>query len=175
MVLFVFQLTSGASRVHYFPNNICRNSVFKRFIATWQITKCGNPWVARSTDTFQPSSLSCNLTGMNRTQRLVDYPLHAISLKCPQLWGTVLLKLASIAFHTEGRVLNVYTLCPCLVSCYVIAANALVRLHINYEEEGDIAKRSLGIISTKKAHFAKVWDPIIRSQRKSQTGKGLSL
>lgn len=68
-----------------------------------------------------------------------------------------------------------YTLCPCLVSCYVIAANALVCLHINYEEEGDIAKRSLGIISTKKAHFAKVWDPIIRSQRKSQTGKGLSL
>lgn len=85
-----------------------------------------------------------------------------------------------------------YTLYPCPLSCYVIAANALVCLHVNYEEEGDRARLSLDVISTKEktlwhlsvvrhkqkgtsVHFAKARDPIRRSQKKIETRKGLSL
>lgn len=54
-----------------------------------------------------------------------------------------------LSHTTEARVLNVYTLSPCPVSCYVIAINALVCLHMDYKEEGDIGKLGLDIISTK--------------------------
>lgn len=84
---------------------------------------------------------------MNRTQRFLS-PCTP-PRNPPILGGTVLLKLVSVTFHTEARVRNVYTLYPCPVSRYVIAVNALVCLHINYEEEEDIAKLSLDIISTK--------------------------
>lgn len=79
-----------------------------------------------------------------------EFSLPAHPLNPPTFGGTVLLKLVSVTFHREGRVLNVYTLWPCPVSCYVMAVNALVCLHVKYAEEGATAKLSLDIISTKK-------------------------
>lgn len=79
-----------------------------------------------------------------------DFSLHTFPLNPLIFGGTVLLKLVSVPFRTEGSVLNVYTLYPCLVSCYGIAVNTRMCLRINKEKEGDCAELSLSVIPTQE-------------------------